>query len=205
MQSHQCESCGKSFNSQNVLKNHEKTHAKGNIKNITPEAQGLASQIVLQEPLVINDLGNKISVTRVQSKQRQIIDNEDAGRPHKCWVCHSAFRKISHLKQHYRRHTGERPFTCSKCDRKFASNSVLKSHLHTHEDSRPYSCPICNTKFSTRSSMKRHSVTHSNKKPFMCPYCHKTFKTSVNCRKHMKIHKQELAQRVGIDNLIYLN
>ncbi|XP_015593924.1 zinc finger protein 236 isoform X3 [Cephus cinctus] len=192
--SHRCTICDKFFTSSTVLRSHMKIHTPEN-SQISAEAEILAPQIVLEEPLIISDAGNKISVAQVQSKQRQIYNNGDVARPHKCWVCPAAFRKISHLKQHYRRHTGERPYKCQKCDRRFTSNSVLKSHLHTHEDSRPHSCSICGAKFSTQSSMKRHLVTHSNKRPFMCPYCHKTFKTSVNCRKHMKIHKHELAQQ----------
>ncbi|XP_012282703.1 zinc finger protein 236 [Orussus abietinus] len=190
---HICEVCEKSFATHAILRCHMKTHSRGKPK-VSPEAEVLAPQIVLEEPLLISDAGNKISVAHVQSKQQQVY-NDDVPRPHKCWACPAAFRKISHLKQHYRRHTGERPYKCPQCDGRFTSNSVLKSHLHTHEDSRPFTCTTCPARFSTHSSMKRHMVTHSNKRPFMCPYCHKTFKTSVNCRKHMKIHKHELAQQ----------
>ncbi|XP_032680584.1 zinc finger protein 236-like isoform X2 [Odontomachus brunneus] len=191
---HKCNVCDKSFSASTMLKTHMRSHALEKSK-ISPEAESLVPQVILQEPLVISDADNKISVVQVQSKQKQVYDGNSVARPHKCWVCHAAFRKISHLKQHHRRHTGERPYKCAKCDRRFTSNSVLKSHLHTHDDLRPFSCSVCNTKFSTQSSMKRHLVTHSNKRPFMCPYCQKTFKTYVNCRKHMKIHKHELAQK----------
>ncbi|XP_011640624.1 zinc finger protein 236-like isoform X1 [Pogonomyrmex barbatus] len=192
---HKCNICDKSFSTNNILKNHVKSHTQEKSK-ISPEAQSLVPQVVLQEPLVISDTGNKISVAQVQSKQKQLYESVGVARPHECFVCHAAFRKVSHLKQHFRRHTGERPYKCSKCDRRFTSNSVLKSHLHTHEDARPYSCSVCDVKFSTQSSMKRHLVTHSNKRPYMCPYCHKTFKTYVNCRKHIKRkHGLELAQR----------
>ncbi|XP_012134539.1 uncharacterized protein LOC100876151 [Megachile rotundata] len=209
-----CDSCDKSFACHGSLIGHTRLHAEAkndcnkmadDDKNrtkvqtkkpkLSPEAESLVGQVVLQEPLVISDAGNKICVAQIASKEKRYDASTDPARPHKCWVCQAAFRKISHLKQHHRRHTGERPYECTKCDRRFTSNSVLKSHLHTHEDWRPYGCPTCDAKFSTQSSMKRHLVTHSNKRPFMCPYCHKTFKTYVNCRKHMKIHKHELAQR----------
>lgn len=218
-----CNSCDKTFVSHGSLIAHTRLHAKSDnnkdsnmhitvdtdiqstnqsktqIKNkskLSQEAETLVPQVILQEPLLINDVGNKICVAQISSKEKRAYDGTiDQTRPHKCWICQAAFRKISHLKQHHRRHTGERPYKCTKCDRRFTSNSVLKSHLHTHEDSRPYGCSLCNAKFSTQSSMKRHMVTHSNKRPFMCPYCHKTFKTYVNCRKHMKIHKHELVQR----------
>jgi len=38
-------------------------------------------------------------------------------RPYTCNVCNAAFRKLSHLKQHIRMHTGERPYKCNLCDR----------------------------------------------------------------------------------------
>jgi hypothetical protein len=38
-------------------------------------------------------------------------------RPYMCSVCNAAFRKLSHLKQHIRMHTGERPYKCTLCDR----------------------------------------------------------------------------------------
>ena len=113
---HKCDLCDKSFSTSAMLKSHIKNHASSKPK-ISPEAENLVTQIVLEEPLVISDSGNKISVAHVQTKQNQLYDTGDVARPHKCWVCPSAFRKISHLKQHYRRHTGERPYNCPKCER----------------------------------------------------------------------------------------
>lgn len=96
--------------------NQSKTQTKGKSK-LSPEAESLVPQVILQEPLVISDTGNKISVAPSGKKKRACDAAADQARPHKCWICQAAFRKISHLKQHHRRHTGERPYKCTKCDR----------------------------------------------------------------------------------------
>lgn len=97
--------------------NQAKIHAKSKSK-LSPEAESLVPRVILQEPLVISDTGNKICVAQVPSKEKRAYEAaSDPARPHKCWVCQAAFRKISHLKQHHRRHTGERPYKCTKCDR----------------------------------------------------------------------------------------
>ena len=97
--------------------NQSKTQTKGKSK-LSPEAESLVPQVILQEPLVISDTGNKISVAPSGKKKHACDDTAaDQARPHKCWICQAAFRKISHLKQHHRRHTGERPYKCTTCDR----------------------------------------------------------------------------------------
>lgn len=97
--------------------NQSKTQIKNKSK-LSQEAETLVPQVILQEPLLINDVGNKICVAQISSKEKRAYDGTiDQTRPHKCWICQAAFRKISHLKQHHRRHTGERPYKCTKCDR----------------------------------------------------------------------------------------
>ncbi|KAL2728129.1 LOW QUALITY PROTEIN: zinc finger protein 236-like isoform X1 [Vespula maculifrons] len=54
---HKCTLCDKSFSSSAVLKSHMKSHSKGK-SNLSPEAESLVPQIVLQEPLVISDAEN---------------------------------------------------------------------------------------------------------------------------------------------------
>lgn len=111
-----CSICKKCFSGSSLLKNHIKCHSKPKTK-ISPEVESLVPQIVLKEPLLISDAGNKISVAQVKSKKQQVYEGGDSARPHKCTMCSAAFRKTSHLKQHHRRHTGEKPYKCPKCDR----------------------------------------------------------------------------------------
>ncbi|XP_014211767.1 zinc finger protein 236-like [Copidosoma floridanum] len=197
---HRCTKCDKRYESMEEQNSHKEAHI-GDLpsmerptskKQVSAEVQSLADKVVLKEPLVLTETGNG----QVQAKPRYRDDiARGKGRPHKCPSCPAAFMKVSHFKQHYRKHTGERPFSCDTCNSAFSTKSTLKAHLRVHDRSRPYSCCICNNKFTTLSGMRRHYTTHDNKRSIMCPYCNKTFKSSVTCKKHMKVHKQEVAQQ----------
>ncbi|XP_069074936.1 zinc finger protein 236 isoform X3 [Pleurodeles waltl] len=155
------------------------------------------SEIPLQEPILITDLGLIQRIPRKNLTFQGFMPRDfTADRPYKCLYCQRSFKRSCHLKQHIRSHTGEKPFLCSQCGKGFVSTGVLKAHIRTHTGLKAHTCLVCNACFTTNGSLRRHMHIHTDLRPYMCPYCQKTFKTSLNCKKHMPIHRPELVDQL---------
>lgn len=69
-------------------------------------------------------------VTKPPISPQALIVKTSNGKRHRCTYtgCGRDFTRLSNLKAHWRRHSGEEPYACTHCARKFKWRSSLKSH-----------------------------------------------------------------------------
>ncbi|KAL5006847.1 hypothetical protein ScPMuIL_015653 [Solemya velum] len=160
---------------------------------LLPVAKPVAGNNVLMSIPV-----NNMLPTDTDTKHPSESDSPSSGSK-KVWLCPDpgcgkSFKKLSKLKIHEMRHTGERPFKCSKagCDWAFTTHYKLKRHEESHEKRKDFICDIngCSRKFTTVYNLNSHKKLHERPCNEVCPEpdCQMKFPTKRQLDIHMKNH-----------------
>ncbi|XP_045180955.2 zinc finger protein 532-like [Mercenaria mercenaria] len=148
-----CEQCGKFYRARKTLKDHFlREHAKD--KDDEPLYLYITGN-KYQCPICFNNYhsgselvshtkkhtGELRSVCKLCGKVyssvhvlRRHIDNIHSDvkpRPFQCELCEYAASNKWHLKEHYRRHTGEQPYKCPVCVKSFSHQGTMNRHCKT--------------------------------------------------------------------------
>uniref|UniRef100_A0A670ZY94 Zinc finger protein 526 n=1 Tax=Pseudonaja textilis TaxID=8673 RepID=A0A670ZY94_PSETE len=181
---HRCH-CGKTFSNMTKFLYHRRTHAG---KSGIPAARGAggdpaSGQPTEQVPTEVSSGGflcpqcGKAFSTHIRMvRHKRVVHVLE--RKHKCPTCGKKFKKLVHVRNHLRTHTGERPFQCSECGKTFVSQANLARHHVTHTGERPYQCQVCDKRFTQSSNLRQHRLLHvapNGDGPHSCDECGAAF------------------------------
>ena len=108
-----------------------------------------------------------------------------------CCTCGKLFLGQRLLKAHEQSHN-TKDFDCSRCPSAFKTLSQLKQHLKRHDKAYTHTCKLCNKKFYTLQNLRDHEHTHSGEKPYACQLCDFRCAFGGNLKKHMRVHLKAL-------------
>ena len=103
---------------------------------------------------------------------------------HKCDQCDTAYKKISHLKDHKAaKHSGI-SYPCEHCD--YTANLLqnLKRHVKSKHEGAKYPCDLCSYVAGWPAHIKLHKETQHTGVQYSCDQC----QYAINCPKKLRRH-----------------
>ncbi|XP_043252331.1 zinc finger protein OZF-like [Colletes gigas] len=194
-----CQSCYESYDSQNALDAHMKTHQKDTHLECPfchlkyKRMSGLRThQIRVHssvDPKTIRDRNKENFTASADLEER---------KPHPLWMktfpcqyCKKVYPQKSYLVAHKRIAHGiqkrePKSFQCNVCNKTFVTERNLVSHVNLH--AQKFLCAECGRELASKYNLYLHMRTHTGERPYQCKMCPKSFAKSVGLRVHALTH-----------------
>ncbi|XP_050506655.1 zinc finger protein 286A-like isoform X2 [Diabrotica virgifera virgifera] len=161
-----CDTCGKKYNSKNLLDEHVNTHLG-------------------ERPYQCEFCGATFSQRSNLQSHKRATHYDD--KRYRCAMCEKGFKRRRLLDYHIKAaHTGERPYRCEVCEATFVYPEHFKKHTRIHTGEKPFLCEICGKAFNSRDNRNAHRYIHSDKKPYECTACGAGFMRKPLLLQHMQ-------------------
>merc|ERR1719189_1810921 len=152
-------------------------------------------------------------VNRVHRKGRnhEIDDLEGSNMRYQCEFpgCEREYGKKQHLKEHFRKHTGDMRYACDVCGERFFVHGHMKRHLYSHTGIKPHACRWkCGAIFASYGGRMKHERAQHSDNPYKldCDICGRPFRFERELDKHKLTHlspQERMAYRCSFCNIIF--
>ncbi|XP_031766337.2 zinc finger protein 568-like [Galleria mellonella] len=200
-----CFYCNNIFDSLNVLREHQTTHVKVDIRKLIlkkyrpgrpdclvvyADIYNLKCTICNQNMSSLNELKSHLFGRHKKKIYTNVTDRvipfKMAGNSYECQICNFDFETFGAIERHMNTHY--RNYVCNECGSGFITKQRLKVHtysLHAHNVKTIY-CDICKKEYTSHKKFKIHyDVVHKMLRKIKCSKCPARFADYFVRQKHL--------------------
>ena len=179
--SFKCHECQNTFEVEDELGKHQKTHGH----NVIYNCDKCNKQFLGKELL-----------------RRHVLSHSQPLEFY-CKDCGNRFQKEEELGKHAKTHSSDVSYNCEKCGKTFKMKEEFNKHVQSHIDNVGFKCDNCEENFKERDELNMHAAVHSQnteEAEIKCRKCPKVYSNMSKLRRHdWRSHREIECNICGIN------